>query len=74
MSWDKYDTDSCGVLENSSALIYLMNKKQGDFSVDEQDIFVELMTYTSSIGEICSPEYLKSLSQNAHSREVKLVT
>ncbi|WGK60045.1 hypothetical protein [Pantoea sp. SS70] len=73
IAWDIYNGKSCGMLENSSALVHLITKKEGILTQDEQNDFVNLMTYTRDIGEICHPDYLDNIAFNAKDDLVKLV-
>lgn len=73
INWKSYDPSKCGMLENSSALIYLLEKKQGHLKKEEQEVFVKLMSFTRDIGEICKSEYLEELSNSAITDELKLV-
>lgn len=73
IEWDKYSGESCGMLENSSALVHLITRKEGLLKEDEQIEFVKLMTFTKDIGEICHPAYLENISFNAKNELVKLV-
>lgn len=70
---NKYDKKSCGMLENSSALIHILNKKEGVLSEEDEMLFVKLMTYTRDIGEICNPEYLACIADSAKNMTLKLV-
>ncbi|MGR5268666.1 hypothetical protein ACPV5R_13015 [Vibrio astriarenae] len=70
---DKYSSDTCGMLENSTALIYVLGRKQGQLSPSEQDLFVELMSYTREIGEICPKEFLSSIASSAKCQRLQLV-
>lgn len=73
ISSNKYDKKSCGMLENSSALIHILNKKEGVLSEEDEMLFVKLMTYTRDIGEICNPEYLACIADSAKNMTLKLV-
>ncbi|NVC29603.1 hypothetical protein FCU42_20985 [Vibrio parahaemolyticus] len=70
---DKYNSSTCGMLENSTALVYVLGRKQGQLSPNEQDLFVELMSYTRDIGEICPKEYLASIASSAKCQRLQLV-
>ena len=70
---DKYNSSTCGMLENSTALVYVLGRKQGQLSQNEQDLFVELMSYTREIGEICPKEYLASMASSATCQRLQLV-
>lgn len=71
---ENYDPKTCGMLENSSALIYLLNNNEGRLEEDEKLRFVELMSYTRNIGEICPPDYLEVIADEAEDRLLKLVS
>lgn len=73
IAWDYYDNRKCGMLENSSALVHLITKKEGYLNELEQSEFVRLMSFTRDIGAICHPEYLENISYNAKDELVKLV-
>ena len=49
-----FNPNTCSVLENSSALVYIINQNK---KVSDYDNFIKLMSYTSNIGEIL-PNYL----------------
>ncbi|WP_323115972.1 hypothetical protein, partial [Klebsiella variicola] len=72
-SWDKYDPIYCGMLENSSALLYLLGKNQGGLDDVEKSKFIELMTYSRDIGEVCPSDYLETIVDNTSDRLLKLV-
>ncbi|WP_053349805.1 hypothetical protein [Vibrio alginolyticus] len=74
INWDIYDASTCGMLENSSALVHLLALKEGRLTPEEQNLFVKLMSYTRDIGEICRPEYLETLSNSCSENILKLVT
>lgn len=73
VNWDKYDSTNCSMLENSSALIYLLNRKEGYLEANEQDLFVKLMSFTRDIGEICSPDLLEKIAYDAKEYTLKVV-
>ncbi|ELE9013841.1 hypothetical protein RM345_002813 [Enterobacter cloacae] len=73
INWEKYDSSNCGMLENSSALLHLISKKQGRLNDEEQILFVKLMTYSRDVGEACPFEYLETISEEAHDSLLKLV-
>ncbi|MEZ2829393.1 hypothetical protein [Serratia liquefaciens] len=72
-TWERYDQYHCGMLENSSALLYLLNKKQGRLDEKEQLLFVKLMTYSRDVGEVCPSDYLEAIAEDANSSLLKLV-
>ncbi|MCQ4053093.1 hypothetical protein [Aeromonas sp. SG16] len=70
---DVYDSTLCGMLENSNALVHIINKCEGDISGNDEVLFVKLMSYTRDIGEICEPEYLERIASSATELSLKLV-
>ncbi|EPM6351887.1 TPA: hypothetical protein NKA91_003722 [Vibrio parahaemolyticus] len=70
---EKYDSTTCGMLENSTALIHLLERKQGKLDTREQELFVELMSYTRDVGEVCPKEILATISSIAQCFRLKLV-
>lgn len=72
-NWVTYEPTTCGILENSSALLYLLEKKQGIIEAHEQETFVNLMTFTRDIGEVCPPEYLETIALSANTHLLRLV-
>lgn len=73
INWEVYDPKTCGMLENSSALIHLLHKKQGVLSLEEREVFVKLMTFTRDIGDTCKPEYLETIAYESDCKELQLV-
>ncbi len=71
--WDKYNSSSCGMLENSSAFIHIITKKQGQLDKDELLLFVKLMSFSRDIGETCHPDYLESISNSTKEKQLQLV-
>lgn len=69
---DRYSSIDCSLLENSTALVYLINKLGGDIS-GQEDLFVRLMSSTKDIGFICPDDYLQMIEFNANSNELRLV-
>ncbi|PSU13769.1 hypothetical protein C9J03_04905 [Photobacterium gaetbulicola] len=74
INWDKYESSTCGMLENSTALIHLLTKKQGHLDEEEQLLFVKLMSFSRDVGQICHPDYLLSIANSAKDNQLKLVT
>jgi hypothetical protein len=68
----KYRTATACNFENSSALIYYLEKKDGLIDGEELD-FVRLMSTTRDIGIVCPKHYIKNIIENAKSSELKLV-
>jgi len=73
INFNVYDKISCGFLENSSALLYILDKYDGQLSKDDEARFVELMSSTRDIGETCRKEYLERLSVAATLPSLRLV-
>lgn len=69
---NKFNPKSTCFLENTCALIYLIEKFDGNIE-GEADSFVELMSYTSQIGHICSSHYLTKLVRIQSNMEMALV-
>lgn len=74
INWNYFNAQTSGMLENSSALIHLLNKKEGKLSSKEQEIFVRLMSFTRDIGEICNPDILEVIAGDAKDYLLKLVS
>ncbi|MDH5189626.1 MAG: hypothetical protein OEW89_00065 [Gammaproteobacteria bacterium] len=72
ISMDKYDSEKCSHFENSSALLYYIEKNDANISGEEK-IFIELMSYTRDIGYTCPSHYIKKIQHNADSDELRLV-
>ncbi|KZY33842.1 hypothetical protein A3730_17215 [Alcanivorax sp. HI0044] len=73
ISLESYDRNACSYLENSSGLIYLLDKYGGDIEGHENE-FVALMSATRDIGVVCPSSYLIALQNEAKSDDFKLVT
>lgn len=73
INWDRYDQKHCGMLENSSALLHLISKKEGRLEEHEKTLFVKLMTYSRDVGEACPSDYLETIADNANQPLLKLV-
>ncbi|EKN3392566.1 hypothetical protein ACHZG5_001516 [Yersinia enterocolitica] len=73
INWYRFDPKTCGMLENSSALIFLLTKKEGYLDNHDQLLFVKLMSYSRDIGEVCSPDYLEIIADDANDHLLKLV-
>lgn len=63
--------DACH-FQNSTALVYLLERSDGDIGEDESD-FVRAMSRTMSIGTVCPQQYIESIKLNARSPELKIV-
>lgn len=73
VNYHNYDKNHCGMLENSTALVHILNKNEGDIGRDEEVLFVKLMSFTRDIGEICKNEYLERIADSAEDLSLKLV-
>jgi len=69
---DKYNPTTSGQLENTSALMYILEKVEGDISGND-DIFIKLMTHTHDIGEICPERILTKILETSHNSDVALI-
>ena len=72
LNFSGYSSKSCTNLENSNALIYLLEKSDAEISGLETE-FVKVMSNTMDIGIICPTIYLINLSKKAKSNYLKLV-
>jgi len=72
ISIDKYNANACSLLENSTALIQLLERFDGDIAENE-DSFITLMTFTRDIGYICPETYLQRIIEHANSEILKLI-
>ncbi|MCV0437434.1 MAG: hypothetical protein K5880_02295 [Hydrogenophaga sp.] len=69
---DRYvRTEACH-FQNSTALIYLLERQDGDINHNEVD-FVRLMSRTRDIGIICPQQHLENIKFNAQTAELKIV-
>ncbi|EKY4207882.1 hypothetical protein U5884_003674 [Vibrio parahaemolyticus] len=68
-----YDRNTCGYLENSSALLNYLEKCDAYLSDEDETKFVELMSSTRDIGEICNKDYLQRLATSASLPSLRLV-
>lgn len=73
LNHNRFDPVTCGILENSSALVHLLSKKEGVLNKEEKILFTKLMTFTRDIGEICHPEYLDNIATTSDDFLLKLV-
>jgi hypothetical protein len=71
ISLDKFDSNNCSCLDNSSALLYCI--EINDANIYDEGKFIELMSYTMDIGFTCPSQYLQKIINNAESDELKLV-
>lgn len=69
---EAFNSNACSSLENTCALIYYIEQKDGDLS-DEEDEFVKLMSSTGDIGIICPTQYFIRMKRLAKSKEMALV-
>lgn len=72
LSWGKYCRKKSGCLENSSALLYLLERNDGQLK-DEAEDFMRLMSSTSEIGVITPRSYLERLLSSTENKELKIV-
>lgn len=70
---DRYDPNRCGMLENSTAVVHLLRRKQGVLTQSEQQDFVKLMSFTRDIGEVCNSGYLDVIADTSYTDDFKLV-
>ncbi|HEY9017738.1 hypothetical protein [Thiomicrospira sp.] len=70
---DQYSSKDSSLLENSTALVNLINKMNGDIS-GQEELFVKLMSSTKDIGFICPGEYLQMIESSAKTDELRLVS
>lgn len=68
-----YNRQSSSTFENSTALIYYVEKNDAEISHDDEKEFVRLMTITIDIGVICPVHYLNKIRDKATTDELKLV-
>lgn len=68
----RYRSDVACHFQNSSALIYLLEKMDGKIGSDELE-FVKLMSRTRDIGLICPVQYIESIKTDAQCDELKIV-
>mgnify|MGYP000129657327 CR=1 FL=1 len=67
-----FNKAGCCLLENSTALIYLLEKKDGDLQGNDE-LFVKLMSSTKNIGIICPSRYLENIERSTNNNELRLV-
>ncbi|WP_345882118.1 hypothetical protein [Shewanella algae] len=68
----KFNSNTENFLENSTALVYAL-EKNSNFSKEDEEKFVKLMSYTRDIGLILSQSKLEEISENKFSEDFKLV-
>lgn len=69
---ERFISGSSCFLENTSALLYYIEKRDADLRNEEVE-FVETMSFTKDIGVTCPIHYLNKMKENASSDEFKLV-
>jgi hypothetical protein len=69
---ERYDPKNSSILENSTALVYAINKLRGNIS-GQEDVFVRLMSCTKDIGFICPGDYLSAIEARHTTDELRLV-
>lgn len=72
INFKKYDMKTSGQLENTNALMYLLEDLEGDIS-NNDDSFIRLMTYTHDIGIICPERILSRILQTNNNTDVTLI-
>lgn len=70
----KYNKESSGVIENSTALIYVLQKIKGKLNKNDISIFVKLMSQTQDIGVICPSNILEEILLNSENYQLKIVS
>ena len=69
---NKFNKNKCSILENSTALIYIIEKSDGDIT-DFDEAFIKAMNYTRDIGIICPNYYLERINSNTKNIDLKVV-
>ena len=69
----KYKPEIACHFSNSNALVYLLEKRDGEIDGNEMD-FVKLMSSTRDVGIICPILYIEHIKRIARTDELKLVT
>ncbi|MFP9467461.1 hypothetical protein AB6D37_01780 [Pectobacterium brasiliense] len=72
INFERYNSKTSGQLENTTALIYILEKLEGDISGSD-DVFIKLMTYTHDIGEICPERILTKILTTSKNSDVALI-
>lgn len=69
---NKFGNKNCNLLENSTALIYIIEKNDGDITGFDND-FITIMNHTRDIGSICPANYLQKINDSAENINLKVV-
>lgn len=69
---DRYSAASACHFQNSTALIYALERSDGQLAGDDLD-FVRLMSRTRDIGIICPAQHIESIKARAATDELKIV-
>ena len=69
---DRYEKTAACQFQNSTALVYLLERSDGDIHGKEVD-FVRLMSRTRDIGTICPQQYIEKIKINAQTAELRIV-
>lgn len=72
LSIDRYKAEGSCHFQNSSALVYHLERTDGRIDSDESE-FVKLMSQTRDIGLICPMQHIESIKADAQSDELKIV-
>jgi len=72
INFERYNKKTSGQLENTTALIYLLEKIEGDISGFEE-AFIKIMTYTHDVGEICPERILTCILNTSNNSDVSLI-
>ncbi|MDM8359742.1 hypothetical protein [Pandoraea communis] len=72
LSIDRYKAEEACHFQNSSALMYYLERTDGRIGFDELK-FVQLMSRTRDIGLICPVQHIESIKADAQSDELKIV-
>lgn len=69
---NRFGDKNCNLLENSTALIYIIEKNDGDITGFDND-FIAIMNHTRDIGSICPAYYLQKINDGAENINLKVV-
>lgn len=72
INFEEYNSETSGQLENTTALMYILENLEGDISGND-DAFIKLMTYTHDIGEICPERILSRILATSENSDVALI-
>lgn len=68
----QYSASEACQFQNSTALIYFLERSDGDIGGDE-NCFVKLMSRTMAIGTICPQQHIESIKEKSNTPELKIV-